>query len=117
MSIGGRGYDLTGTTPEFPVDECPPCEDCDSPVMVSTTSLNNGNVGVPYSQQAFANGGTGPYTWNNAGVAWPDGMSIDVDTGLVGGTPTTPAEVIIVLKVTDALGRTGWQNAPLTIEA
>jgi large repetitive protein len=56
------------------------------PPTISTSSpLPNGPVGVPYSQQIVATGGTPPYVFSMSGN--PPGITI-TESGLLGGTPT-----------------------------
>ena len=58
-----------------------------------------GVQGQPYSQQLSASGGNLPYTWSASGL--PAGLSIDPNTGLISGTPTTAGLVNVTVSVTD----------------
>lgn len=57
-----------------------------SPLAIVTSSLNNGQVGMPYTAALHAAGGTPPYVWSVVGGSLPIGLSLD-PTGLVKGTP------------------------------
>jgi hypothetical protein len=60
------------------------------PVVIDTASLPDAVVGMPYSQQLAASGGTAPYTWAlSGGTALPAGLSLS-PSGLISGTPTSP---------------------------
>ncbi|KQP43919.1 S-layer family protein [Pseudorhodoferax sp. Leaf274] len=75
----------------------------------------NAAVGVPYSLQLGASGGVQPYTFAVASGSLPAGVSINANTGLVSGSPTsTGTSANIVLRVTDAANET-VSLAPFTI--
>ena len=68
------------------INGSPQTNDPPPALAVTTTSLNNGFVGVYYSQTLTADGGYIPYTWNlEVAPAW---MAIDPNTGEVYGTPS-----------------------------
>jgi hypothetical protein len=57
-------------------------------LQTTTTSLPNGTVGVAYSTNLAATGGTPPYTWSQtSGGALPAGLSLG-SAGVFAGTPT-----------------------------
>jgi hypothetical protein len=58
------------------------------PLVITTTVMPNAQVGVLYSQQLVATGGTTPYVWSITAGALPPGLSMDAN-GLITGTPTT----------------------------
>ena len=57
-----------------------------SPLQVTTGTLPNGTVGVPYSVTPAATGGIPPYSWS-FGPAAPPGLTFDGN--VLSGTPTT----------------------------
>ncbi len=56
-------------------------------LAIVTSTLPDGQVGIPYDQFVTATGGYGAYTWSEFDL--PDGLNIDPATGEITGTPTT----------------------------
>lgn len=83
---------------------------------ITTTSLSNGMVGITYSAQVSANGGTSPYTWSLAAGSLPAGLSLST-AGVIGGTPTTAGTSSFSVRVTDGKGLSDTQTLNLTIAA
>jgi hypothetical protein len=67
-------------------------------------ALPPATVNEPYSFQFTASGGWTPYTWDDAGVALPPGLSIDASTGELSGTPTQPGTYSLRVQLTDYSG-------------
>ena len=49
------------------------------PLVVTTTSLPAGTVGIAYSQTLAATGGQSPYTWSLSSGALPAGLTLDAE--------------------------------------
>lgn len=58
-----------------------------SVIEITTTQLPAFSIGVPYSFQLQAAGGSGNYQWKIAAGSLPNGLVLD-NTGLIHGTPT-----------------------------
>lgn len=97
------GYTWDGT-------ECVPIPplgvEC-SVVEIETEELDDAVIGVAYSDTLQVTGGNEPYTWLLYSGELPDGLSLNVATGEISGTPTSDAIGIseFVVKVTDANGQ------------
>jgi hypothetical protein len=89
-------------------------------LAITTTTLPNGQVGVPYSTTLAATGGTLPYTWTITSGALPAGLQLNAATGAIAGTPTAAATATpLTFKVVDsgAPAQTKSVNLTLTIVA
>jgi uncharacterized protein (TIGR03437 family) len=73
--------------------------------VITTGALLPGLPGVPYSATLFASGGTLPLTWAITGTL-PTGLSFSPGTGVISGTPQSPAGSTFnfSVQVTDAVG-------------
>ncbi|MGD1093719.1 MAG: PKD domain-containing protein, partial [Bryobacteraceae bacterium] len=88
-----------------------------SAAQITTTQLNTGLLGAPYSQQLTASGGSGTYTWSVTSGTLPTGMTLSTG-GLLGGTPsaTTPQNgTPITFKITDTSSPVQTATATLTL--
>ncbi|HEX7898541.1 MAG TPA: IPT/TIG domain-containing protein [Planctomycetota bacterium] len=78
----------------------------DPAALVAIASLPRGQVGIPYSATLQAAGGTPPYTlWTQLG-GMPAGLSLDVDTGTISGTPAAAGTTSVNFQVTDTAAGT-----------
>jgi hypothetical protein len=82
-------------------------------LIITTTSLPDGKEGQPYSATVFAIGGTGSYTWSVSAGKLPDGLSLDLVTGLMSGTPTKNGHFNFIIQVSDGLAS---DNQSLSIQ-
>src|SRR3982751_4365541 len=83
-----------------------------SPLQITTTTLPDGNVGVPYSQLLAATGGSTPYTWD-VDRALPDGLTLSGDQ--ITGKPTTAQTLTFRVRVTDSLKSSDFKDLNLKI--
>lgn len=83
---------------------------------ITTTTLPNAQIPLPYSQQLAATGGTTPYTWSQQSGSLPAGLTLS-GTGLISGIPTTAGASTFTALVTDAGGATDTQSLSITVTA
>jgi hypothetical protein len=99
---------FTGWITDYEVNGVPAVQ----PLCITTTTLPDGTVAVPYSATLTATGGTAPYTWSLVSGSLPPGLAPGA-AGVVSGTPTKEGIYDFTAKVTDAHGQSATQ--PLTL--
>jgi len=80
-----------------------------APLVITTTSLPNGNRYVPYSAQINVTGGVPAYQFSLSSGSLPPGVTLNSNTGLISGTPTVSTIYSITVRVTDQAGTTASQ--------
>ena len=71
-------------------------------MIVTTVSLPDAEVGVPYSVQLTETGGVTPITWTQTAGTLPTGLSLST-AGVISGTPTVAAAATpLTFKATDS---------------
>jgi hypothetical protein len=83
--------------------------------ITTSSPLPNGTYGTAYSTTLAASSGTTPYTWLLIGGALPGGLSLNVTTGEISGTPTATGTFSFTIMVTDAASVTVSKLFSLTI--
>lgn len=82
---------------------------------ILTASLPNGTVSVTYNQTITATGGTQPYTWSVSNGSLPNGLTLNLSTGNISGTPTAQGTSTFTIQVTDANSLTNSRQFSITI--
>ena len=85
------------------------------PPTITTTTLPNGNVLTPYSQQLHVTGGSGNLTWTIIAGSLPLGLGMDA-AGLISGTPIVAGPSAFTVQVTDDLQQSDTQDLSITID-
>jgi len=71
-------------------------------LVITTASLPNGAIGAPYSRTVSATGGATPYNWSVIAGMLPTGLSLDLSTGVISGTPTALGTWNFQIRVQDS---------------
>ncbi len=90
-----------------------------SPLTISTASLPNGTLELPYSQTIQASGGVGPYAWTVSAGALPQNLTLsssENDTVTISGTPeTTVQAAAYTIQVADSASHSATQPYTVSI--
>ena len=78
---------------------------------ITTASLPGGNVNTAYTATLNATGAT-PMFWMISGGSLPTGLSLNVNTGVISGTPTAAGTFNFTVQVINTVGAT---TKPLSI--
>lgn len=80
-------------------------------IGIHPSEIANYEIGVAYSQQLSASGGTATYTYSVQSGSFPSGISLN-SSGLISGTPAagTTGQYTVLIKATDATGLTGTRS-------
>ncbi|MHA3774172.1 DUF4082 domain-containing protein [Verrucomicrobiota bacterium sgz303538] len=73
-----------------------------SALVITTTSLPDGNANVAYNATLAASGGTLPRTWALTSGSLPPGLTLASSTGGISGTPTTAGTFSFTVQVSDS---------------
>lgn len=76
-----------------------------APLAVTTTTVPNGVLNLPYTVTLDATGGVGPYSWSLVTGVLPAGIALTGD-GSLAGTPTAVGQYAFTVQAADTSGRT-----------
>ncbi len=71
-------------------------------VIVTTGDLTKGTVSSAYSFTLQKLGGASPYTWSLASGSLPPGLSLNVNSGVISGSPTQFGTFSFTVQLTDS---------------
>jgi uncharacterized repeat protein (TIGR03803 family) len=107
--IGVKGAGANTATAQLSITVIPE-------LVVDTTLLPTGSVGISYSYTLTAMGGTSPYTWSVSAGTLPAGLTLNTSTGVISGKPTTAVTAdAFTVEVTDSASHTATANLTLTV--
>ena len=86
-----------------------------SDLAITTSALPAAQAGSSYRAALTATGGTAPLAWSQTGL--PSGLSIDPQTGVLSGTPTSTGVSQVTSTATDSYGNQASHTYRLTIKA
>lgn len=86
-------------------------------ISLNPISLPSAQIAIPYSQVVVASGGTGPYTYSVSSGALPAGLSLNVASGAITGTPTASGISSFTITATDANDCPGSRTYVIAVTA
>ena len=89
----------------------------ESPLFITTSSLDEAVVGEVYQTAFAAQGGTVPYRWSVPSGDLPPGIELDAETGVLSGVPQEALSAALAVQVTDSEGVTDTAVMPLAVRA
>jgi hypothetical protein len=84
-------------------------------LTLQVATLIDALMGQSFSYQPAAAGGRAPYTWAITSGALPAGLTLNVSTGLISGTPTAAGSFAATITVRDADNRSANANLPIKV--
>jgi uncharacterized protein YhjY with autotransporter beta-barrel domain len=79
-------------------------------LTINPSTLPPAPQGTPYRQTVVATGGATPYTYTITSGALPPGLTLNPNTGLISGTPTTIGNFNVTILARDINGNFGSRN-------
>jgi Putative Ig domain len=86
----------------------------DPPLVVTTSTVPQGVINVPYSVTLSATGGAPPYAWNVASGSVPPGLTLN-RAGVLSGTPTDAGTSSFKVQASDSETPPATATASLSI--
>lgn len=86
------------------------------PAEITTLTLPNGTVGVPYNQALQSTGFAQSLTWNVLSGVLPPGLALS-SAGVIAGTPTAAGDYSFIVEASDATGRRAARRYTIIINS
>ena len=86
-------------------------------IVVNPATLAGGTTGIAYSQTITATGGNGTYTYAISAGSLPAGLTLNVSSGVISGTPTAAGTSSFTVRATDGNGASATRAYTVTIAA
>lgn len=83
--------------------------------ITSPATLPSGTVGTAYSQTLTETGMIAPLLWLVVSGTLPTGLSLDVNTGTISGTPTNSGTSVFSVQVSDVTGASCESTFSITV--
>lgn len=101
-SCNSNNQCIADATGQYSTSNCDNnCAPATNQLVINTTSLPNGQIGVNYSQTISVSGGKSPYDFEILNGNLPPGLVLNNVTGVISGTPTTNGTHSFTINIVD----------------
>ncbi len=83
--------------------------------ITTPSTLPAASENVSYSQTLAASGGTAPYTWSLSVGSLPPGLTLNTNTGVISGTPSSAGSFSFIVQVRDSRQVSGQKAFTLQV--
>ncbi|MCZ2147194.1 MAG: Ig domain-containing protein [Bryobacterales bacterium] len=87
-----------------------------APLVIATSAVFSGTVGLAYSQTFSATGGIPPYQWTLLSGSPGGGLTFDPTSATISGAPQATGSFPFTIQVTDSLGVKTSKSFTLVVE-
>jgi hypothetical protein len=84
-------------------------------LSITTPSLSDATINLPYAATLAASGGNPPYRWSILAGSLPSGILLQPTGGELAGTTVQPGQYSFIAKVSDASSNSATQSFTLTV--
>jgi hypothetical protein len=86
-----------------------------NPVVIGTTAVPSGRASQSYAATLQASGGSGSFVWRIVAGALPAGLTLNMNTGVIAGTPAAAGTRSFIVSASDAADYANADDQTLTI--
>ncbi len=116
IKFGSRPWKIQASATHFQHAPLPLSASTSQPPTITTATIPSATVGVAYSTQVFATGGTPPYTFSkSSSVPGTGGFSSCSASGVITGTASTAETESLVIQVSDRGRKTASKTYSLVV--
>ena len=84
-------------------------------LSITTTSLSSATVRTAYSATLATSGGTAPHQWSITAGALPAGLTLNVSSGAISGSPTSVGTANFTIQVRDSKQQVASAKLDITV--
>jgi hypothetical protein len=86
-------------------------------IVIGDTTVPESEIGVEFTFQLTASGGSSPYLWRILAGSLPPGLALNANSGLISGKPTQSGIFSFTVELVDAQGAGVSKSLTITVAA